>query len=141
MEVVGTVAAVITLAKDIAAISDSLVRDIRHAPQELIQCCNQIALISLELMYIERLQKADMFKSLLPTDEVRLLLQAMQIAKNDIIAIQDKLSSYKDRMKTKSSVSSRLSWALFDRKSAEGTLDQMQRIESRMALLLGLFNM
>jgi hypothetical protein len=69
MEVVGTVAAVITLAKDIAAISDSLVRDIRHAPQELIQCCNQIALISLELMYIERLQKADMFKSLLPTDE------------------------------------------------------------------------
>jgi hypothetical protein len=141
MEVVGTVAAVITLAKDIAAISDSLVRDIRHAPQELIQCCNQIALISLELMYIERLQKADMFKSLLPTDEVRLLLQAMQIAKNDIIAIQDKLSSYKNRTKTKSSVSSRLSWALFDRKSAEGTLDQMQRIESRMALLLGLFNM
>ena len=140
MEVVGTVAAVITLAKDIAAISDSLVRDIRHAPQELIQCCNQIALISLELMYIERLQKADVFKSLLPTDEVRLLLQAMQIAKNDIIAIQDKLSSYKNRTKTKSSVSSRLSWALFDRKSAEGTLDQMQRIESRMALLLGLFN-
>ena len=50
MEVAGTVAAVIALVKDIAAIYDSLVRDIRHASQELIQCCNQIALIYLELM-------------------------------------------------------------------------------------------
>ena len=141
MEVAGTVAAVIALAKDIAAISDSLVRNIRHAPQELIQCCNQIALISLELMYIERLQNADMLKSLLSTDEARILLQAMQIAKNDIVAILDKLGSHKNRPRSKSSVSTRLSWALFDRKSAEGTLDQMQRIESRMALLLGLFNM
>ena len=78
-----------------------------------------------------------MLESLLSTEEVRILLQAMQIAKNDIITIQDKLS----RKKWKSVVSTRLSWALFDRKSAEGTLDQMQGIESRMALLLGLFNM
>ena len=141
MEVVGTVAAVIALAKDIAEVSDSLVRDIRHAPQELIQCCNQITLISLELTYIERLQKDDLLNSVLSTDEVKILFQAMQIAKNDTVAIKDKLSGFANKGKDKSSVSVRLSWALFDRKSVDGTLDQMQRIESRMAFLLGLFNM
>lgn len=141
MEVVGTVAAVIALAKDIAEVSDSLVRDIRHAPQELIQCCNQITLISLELTYIERLQKDDLLNSVLSTDEVKILFQAMQIAKNDTVAIKDKLSGFANKGKDKSSVSVRLSWALFDRKSVEGTLGQMQRIESRMAFLLGLFNM
>lgn len=141
MEIVGTVAAVISLAKDVAAISDSLVRDIRHGPQDLIKCCNQIALISLELTYIERLQRDDVFNSALSTDEVRILFQAMQISKNDMVAIKDKLSNYSNKEKGKYSVPVRLSWALFDRKSAESTLDQMQRIESRMAFLLGLFNM
>jgi hypothetical protein len=140
MEIVGTVAALIGLTKEVTAASDSLVRHFRNAPKELVQIHNQISLVLLQLAYITQFDKQDDLDTLLPTQDVQILVHAMQIAKNDILAVRKDLESYVKPKTGKPSVSTRLSWALFDRKSVEDALGQLQRVEGRLMLLLQLLN-
>lgn len=141
MEVLGTVAALVALTKDVATVSDSLVRHFRHAPKELVRLRNQISLVYLELTYLDQFDKRGMLDTLLPTEEVQLLLHAMQIARNDITAIHDELRTTSKMAAGKPPASTRLSWALFDRKSVDGALEQLERVESRLLCFLQLINL
>lgn len=93
MEVVGTVAALISLTKEVAGASDSLIRRFRNAPKELIQLHNQLSLILLQVNYIGGFGPQNEQISLLPTYDVQVLLHTMQIAKNEITTIQHELGA------------------------------------------------
>ena len=58
MEPVGAIASVVTLVglvKEISTIADNLVRNFRNAPKEIVQSCNQISLLFLELSCIDHM--------------------------------------------------------------------------------------
>ena len=78
MEAVGGIASIVTivsLAKEIPIIVDSLVRNFRKAPKEVVQSCNQISLIFLELSCINPMQQEGTLESLLTADELWTLMQ------------------------------------------------------------------
>jgi hypothetical protein len=80
MEPVGAIASVITLvalAKEISAIANDLMRSFRNAPKEVVQSCNQISLIFLELSCIDQMQQEGTLESLLTADELRNLMQSL----------------------------------------------------------------
>jgi hypothetical protein len=139
MEPVGAIASVITLvalAKEISAIANDLIRSFRNAPKEVVQSCNQISLDFLELSCIDQMQQEGTLESLLTADESRTLIQSLSIAKNNITAIYKDVEECTQVKAGKSLVSSRLSWALFDRKTTVGSLEQLQRTESRLLFIL-----
>jgi hypothetical protein len=125
-EPVGAIASIITLValvKEISAVANDLVRNFRNAPKEVIQSCNQISLIFLELSCIGRMQQEGTLESLLTADELGTLMQPLSIAKNNITAIYKDVEECTQVKAGKSMVSSRLSWALFDRKTTVGSLE------------------
>lgn len=141
MEVVGTVASLIALTKDLAGVSDSLVRHFRDAPKEIVRLQNQSSLVLLELTYLGRLSNVELLDTVLPTEELQLMHHAIQIAKNDITSIHQSLSERAKVKVGKPPVSTRLAWALFDRKSVDDILGQLERVENRLICVLQLVNL
>ncbi|KAF2448525.1 ankyrin [Karstenula rhodostoma CBS 690.94] len=138
MEVVSTVASLVALTKDIAKVSDRLVRHFRDAPKELVRLRNQSSLVFLELTYLERLTNIELSHNILPAEELQLMHHAIHIENNDITSIHESLCERAKVTVGKPPVSTRLAWALFDRKSVDDVFEQLERVENRLICVMQL---
>jgi hypothetical protein len=142
MEVVGAVASIVTLvglSKEIASIARDLLHGFHQAPTELVQISNHVALITLELECIDIVQQDNGQGSgiWLISAESSILQQSLTIAKNSIMTTKRECEKYAG---LEPKLSTRLSWALFDSKTMNVTLDQLQKTESHLLFVLQIIN-
>ncbi|ORY16252.1 ankyrin repeat-containing domain protein [Clohesyomyces aquaticus] len=140
MEVVGTVASIVTLAalaKELWALSVNLLHSYHDAPQELLRVSNQTSLILLELECIRRSQKEGCISSLLTNEEAWIFQQSLIAAKTSLAAIYRSCERYASNKKR---ATGRIAWTLFDRKAADEHLVHLQRTETSLGVVLQVIN-
>lgn len=142
MDVVGSLASLITVAgltKEIASIIKEAVQGYREAPRELQLFSNQVGLIQLELECLGRLQE-DIQKQRLqfsPAD-LEALHGLFQTAKDNIKSIHYDCN---ERLPKGKGPGTRVVWALFDRKSSERLVRQVQATESALSNIFSIIDL
>lgn len=140
MEVLGAAASIVTLvalSKEISSIAKDLLHDYQQAPKALLQIHDQVTLVTLELECMNLLQQDNEQSPWLTVEETHILRQSLAVAKTSITTIKTECEKC---IKAKMRLSTRLSWALFDGKTIDSALDQLQKTESRLLFVLQFLN-
>jgi hypothetical protein len=136
MEIVGAVASIATLvavAKEVSELTIKLSSSLCDAPRQFAQLQNHTCLVFLALQSLNDICGKASLQDILSEREIWILSQALMTAKHEITAINKECSKLcRDRCTTKR----KLRWSLMEKSKSEEFLQQLQRIESSLGIIL-----
>ncbi|KAJ4348526.1 uncharacterized protein N0V89_009903 [Didymosphaeria variabile] len=136
MEVVGVVASVATLvavAKEVSELTIKLTNSLCDAPRQFAQLKNHTCLVFLALQSLDDICVNASLQDLLSDEEIWIFNQALTTAKHEIMAVKKECTKICVDL---SASRRRLRWSLMQKSKAEECLQQLQRVENSLAIIL-----